>query len=475
VRFPYLASQPPGRERIAEAIQASDPDVGKALREYLHTIEPSDLKALYESTIERYRSTRKLGGCTAAAEVFAGGPNLLPQALLDAILDMTITDPETVETLEAEDVVALIVRAAKCKLAAEQLSPLLKRASTDVDRLAVDKQLPTSYIVTIFRSTLCDEKPVMHAKLVAALVARRGLLEKVVLSHDEQERCLDLLDALHGRDLEAALSALLLGLTEKQPASLREVLARLPLTAASRIIIEQAHVGGPDVPETVSELCDTHASALLRQQLSAGQDPARDLTRLAVGLLECSRSDDYPVAHDLLKALYSRASQPLRVAEATAEIASPELRAALAALAVDKAIAQVRCESDVGQIWAEMHRQDVDASDEVVLRWLLTRAVANEKTDCEQILRWLATHLLPACGSSIWASSRIRDRDIQEMCLALAVRAPIWRMEQEDPRIAAGGRRIRSWWRDLVEHCRKTQPRARIRRSVRHPLRGPPS
>ncbi len=170
------------------------------------------------------------------------------------------------------------------------------------------------------------------------------------------------------------------------------------------------------------------------------------------------------------KALPLRSSQPVRPAQATSKINHPELRSALALFALVRAVTRIDSEHDVSEIWGELRRQDPHASDAVLLRRLLTLTTHHsESIGAETLLRWIAKRLLPDRDSSLWFSGQIRERSLQEMCQALAVRIPLWRLDQEDVRIISSDKKIRSWWNGLVEHCRKAQPAPR--RSVRRPLR----
>jgi hypothetical protein len=292
--------------------------------------------------------------------------------------------------------------------------------------------------------------------LVEVLAARPLLMESASLDVDEQRGCFELLDDLRGRHLDDALASLLLPLAHPENRRpLEQLLRRLPSTAVFRLLTQQARKRPDRGPGLLSDLCDEHAAGLLRHHLSLSRPSTHDVMTLVRELLAVSRSHDHPLAAQILGALSSpMRSDPIRIAEATANLANPQLRSTLADLAVDRAVAAIKRWSDVGAVWSELRRQDPDAVEPELLRRLLRTAARNAGgAGNELLLGWTATEVLARDRSLFTFSGRIRDDDIQDMCLRIARQASLRRLQEQDPAIAQTSKRVQQWWSDLCGIC----------------------
>ena len=149
---------------------------------------------------------------------------------------------------------------------------------------------------------------------------------------------------------------------------LRDILQRMQLTLAGRLLAEVTRGKSGDTLATLSTLCDEHAAEWIRHRLTVtGEEHAGTTARnvslyrqddgmgLARSLLNVSRSADHPTARDMLDALTpgSRTS-PVAVYRHAIRVRNDQLREAIRALAVHRAIGLFQHRWQVTELWNAM-------------------------------------------------------------------------------------------------------------------------
>ena len=447
----YVASEPPGRRRIATALYASVTGVAVALNQSQPSIADSDLTEIYANAARCFLESHDLRGSGPVSSLMRDFASAEGCAFQDALLSMALEDPQAAATLMTGDLAILVVRAAERDIDVTVLSPLLQLAARDGKHFASDERVPAKYLSAMFRLMLRRD-PLEPDLLADLLISQRSLLDGLELDDDEQERCLALLEVLRESRLERALEELLLHVARADRVGrISKILGQLPARVGAQLLASQAGDYGYGVPASLNELCDDCAANLLNEAAASDRRWARDLTELPLGLLRLSGSADASLTYELLSNLQLYPRERLdSFARRTTEIENTRLRSALLRCAVGLAIASVRRESDVAAIWRDLLEEGHELGVEHALRSLLAQATRDAGADRNAyVLGWIALDLLPQRPELLTKHVGLCNDDIQALCVVIAGQLSVGRLARFHTDIAETPKATRAWWGTL--------------------------
>jgi hypothetical protein len=434
-----------GRANLAAAAQVGTPAVLRAIGTACGRMEPASHDALCLAIGGRYATTAKLAGCAAVAAVLVDGP--AREAMLDGILNTGLGDEDAARGLGPEDAALILGRAAHGGAEAGAIAGLLRATSRQIARCSREKDLPDSYLASMFVALLSSEGAT--GVLSKAIDARPALLDEIQLDGAEKYRCLELLERLGRAGRETALPGLLPVLAEAPWADrARAVLESLPAAAAGQCVAGAlGKIDRDPIPPELSAICDDLAAVLLGQ----GDMP------LALTLLGRSGSADGELALRLSRDLAGGSGGAATgAAMRAARIRHDGLRVAITGIALDRAVGAVEHPADAAEIWRALVRLEPRASTEETLDRLLRRASRQRGgRGGAALLGWIAQSVLSANPKLVKRSGRLRDSDLDALALEVSALVPERLMRGMDTYVEDADTRAVSWWERLGPEKKK--------------------
>jgi hypothetical protein len=453
----YLASHDQGKSRIAAAISADEPGVRALLRQQVALLAPETADALSVSTLANYLESGDFGGCGAAAALFPPPRTATGSPVLAGILDALIADPACVQSLQPDDMLALLRQATETRIPETDLLPLIVQAAPEAARIACDPRVADAYVTAMLPVVLRDPTLYTSGIVAEVLTARPSALTGVKLNADEQANLAQSMASLGARALTDVLQSVLTTFTSLEVLrDVRILLDRVPLPAASRLVAEAAR-GRMSPSPLLAQLCDDLAEqVLIGLAQTGGTCDSRDL-QLPLALLANSESRDSAVATTVLECIgVSRSSYHdlIRSASAALGIDSEDLRKPLWEMVIRAAVSHLPGNASLGDLWGVLDAAYPTQTD--TLRALLRFGRDSvERAPRFYILVWVGDELLRRDPSLVSKSGQLKDNSSQLFSEQIIERWPNPWLEQWESVADRSGAGASQWRRHLIKHARK--------------------